>query len=117
MCWSYPDAAESGSGAGLNHTRLESGMPSRDGYYWSRGSYSELEKALDALRQSNRLAYRVVWANHVGRLTWETDYGLDALARALPETIFVPIIVSMAAGYLAPQAKAYAAPWDDELAA
>ena len=101
----------------MNHTRLESGMPSRDGYYWSRGSYKELEQALDGLRQRDRIVYRVAWSTHVGRLTWESRSGLDELAGAMPETIYVPIIVSMSAGYLAPQAKAYAAPWDDELAA
>ena len=99
-------------------------MPSRDGYYWTRGSYKELEQALDRLRGTDRELYRAVWAQHVGKLTWKSRVGLAELESMMlaptgerPEARgrgwAVPMMVSKSAGYLEAEAKLWAASWDD----
>lgn len=121
LAWTYPDAAEAGSGSG-GLKRHESGIPSRDGYYWARGSYKQLEQALDTLRIRDRALYRDAWAKHVGKLTWQSSTGLGVLAAMMsrppiaPEgaSIYVPISVSVSAGYLASDAEAWASPFDDK---
>lgn len=111
LAWSYPEAVDSGPGERLA-SRLTAGHPNREGYLWHRGSYKDLELALDRLRQVDRQLYRRFWRCYVGQ--WspfpaeDEDWsGLTRIDSLMPSFLYVPADISVALGYLPGDADDY----------
>lgn len=116
LAWSYLDAAEGKPGPGGSHGRATSCIPSRNGELWGRGSYKQLEQAVDTLRTRNRVLAGVFDKLHVEARHWldhpETA-SVNAVAALMPATINVPTAVMLSAGYNA-GIRAFAPRWDSD---
>lgn len=112
---SYLDAVES-SGDGARGDAFASRMPGRNLYLWPRGSYEELEDALDAMRGEEMQLYRAVWARWVVKLPHvnakRSEKGLQSLAKRMPRTINVPKAIAENAGHEPALARNYARRFD-----
>lgn len=118
---SYPDAATASTTADtkIKGTKTHQ-SPSRNRQLWDRGSYDELEKVLERLRQHSAYLYYAFYtvfvydAHHrisrnYSRATLTNTLEAAKLIRKwMPEEIYVPYDVSRNAGYLASDAKMYA---------
>lgn len=108
LLWSYEDAAI-GSNEGARGSKAQSRGLSRNPELWNHGAYEELERAMNALRRIDNLAFRHVEALHVGRpwhLQPEATEVLDRLASLVPLSQWqVPSEIGAAAGYMPYEAK------------
>lgn len=117
LAWSYLDAAEGKAGAGGSHGKATSCIPSRNGELWDRGSYKQLEQAIDRLRLHDRMLAGIFDKLHVRGRHWldttETR-SADAIAGLMPATINVPAAIMLSAGYIGGDIRAYSMRWDSD---
>ena len=66
LAWTYLDAVEAGAGARehVSHGKASSKDQMRE-VLWYRGSYKQLERALDSLRRTSRTHYRELWLAYI----------------------------------------------------
>ncbi len=94
---------------------FESRLPSR-GELWEEGSYYDLERCLDAMRQPYPKISRHLIAFYVDATPpkWArkvyAEKGVELLMRFMPSNVFVPQEISENAGFLPSDAKVAARP-------
>lgn len=116
--WSYWDAAE-GSDDGGRGSRPSSRAPGRNPELWRAGSYWDLERVLDGL--PSRVWFYAAWCG--GTFDPERGSGkarfrehplavaaLVVVSARMPADVFVPAVISEAAGYLPGDAKRWQDP-------
>lgn len=118
---SYHDACEALTDAGRSGGKPGSRLLVRNAL-WTAGSYGDLERLLDELRNHDRVLYGRFWRTYVGRRfpsghpldtpaqRRDAGYALCWLERRMPASIYVPPDVTEAAGYMPGDAMAFARP-------
>lgn len=121
--WSYADACE-GASDGARGGKPDSRLLGRNWELWLAGSYGEFEDVLDGLRAKSRILsvrFQKAWLSDVfvarrgSRLEAlrgerRSVWALNFVAARLPASIFVPAVISEAAGYLPGDAKRWERP-------
>lgn len=112
LAWSYHDATQ-GTSDGARGDKPGSRLLERNPELWPKGSYQQLEHALDRLRTMDRRAYIRFILIHIDQPDWwqtRPGTGLAEIARLMPQQVFVPAVIAEAAGYLPSDAKTFQAP-------
>lgn len=119
LAWSYLDArfALRGGGRAAPRGGFRVPLPERNWELWPRGSYPKFEDALEWLAQVDRVGHGWFWRQFVNvdgpfaPVPWSCPE-LDAITGKIGLSVFVPMGVSLSAGYRPGEAKRWARSWD-----